>query len=100
MRRPLRNLGETGGRRVLVAARVFVPANRVGAWMRVLQEGQQVVVNVLVADGADKLAVARQALKLRNECVPPLCVARDGDAVPVVLVAEFVVDQAVPKDLV
>src|SRR5436305_11118826 len=55
---------------------------------------------VLVADRADKLPIACQSLELRNERIPPLGVARNGHAIPVVFIAKFIVDQGIAKDAI
>src|SRR5437660_9990982 len=55
---------------------------------------------VLVADRADKLPIACQSLELRNERIPPLGVARNGHAIPVVFVTKFIVDQGIAKDAI
>ncbi len=96
--RPPVNLREAESRRIFVAASVLVPANRIRAGIGSLQESGQVVTVVLVADRANKLPIERQALELWNKRIPALGVPRDGHTIPVVFVAEFIVDQGVPED--
>src|SRR5579863_2267972 len=55
---------------------------------------------ILVADRTNKLAVARQSLKLRNKRIPALRIARDGNAVKIVFVAKLIIDQAIAKDTI
>src|SRR6266487_3619441 len=55
---------------------------------------------VFIADRTNKLPIQRYTLELWDKRIPPLGIARNRHPIPIVFVAEFIVDQAITENTI
>src|SRR5574340_266908 len=94
---PSSDLRKAITRRFSITARIFMPANRIGSRISLLQKRRQIGMVILVAHRTYKLPIQRQTLELWNIGIPTLYITLKRYPIPVVFITKFIIHEAISK---
>ncbi len=77
---------------------IFVPAHPIRLWLSLLQESAQILLIVLIIDGANKFTLRSELFQCGNYRIPGNGITISWDAGQVCFIAIFIVNSTLSED--